>query len=112
MARDDCRTHSVTQADRQPEAANDRGLNDVAQPAEVMSKALPASPYYFEICQIRPQNVPAKSLEVESWLWRLISPVGAASIECGGYSDEESCRTAVALLREKAAQAEISGPVF
>lgn len=108
MAGNNGRARPVTQADRQPGAANDRGPNNIAQSSAGTPKASPDSPYYFEICRVRPQNVIARLNNFEHWIWRLISPAGAALIECGGYSDEESCRAAVALLREKAGTAEIS----
>lgn len=98
----------MTQADRQAGAANDRGASGIEQASDGMAKASPDSPYYFEVCRVRPQNVLARLQNLEHWIWRLLSPAGAALIECGGYPDEESCRAAVALLREKAGTAEIS----
>lgn len=110
MAGKNCRARTMTQGDRQSGAANDYGSPDAPQPSE-SARASPDSPYYFEICQIRPQNVIARLHRAEHWIWRLISPAGAALVECVGYSDEESCRAAVALLREKAGAAEISTAV-
>jgi uncharacterized protein YegP (UPF0339 family) len=96
------------QADRLPEAANDGGASSFPPLSEDTQKASPDSRYYFEICQVRPQNAIARLQNFEHWIWRLISPAGAALIECGGYSDQESCLAAVALLRKKASSAEIS----
>jgi uncharacterized protein YegP (UPF0339 family) len=88
-------------------AANDPGPNKAAS-LEGAPKTGPAGRYHFEIHQVRPGNAPMQPFSAASWLWQLVAPSGVAVIECGGYGDEESCRSAVALLQEQAGTAEIS----
>ncbi len=95
------------------DAANDHGIEgsgDTPRSDPVDREPAIDGNYYFEICRSRPNDQSGPSEIPAIWSWRLLSPAGATMIECGGYADLESCRTAVDLLQQKAGSALVSIP--
>lgn len=76
--------------------------------AEPRRDALGATPCRFEV--YRADEVQTSSIRFVGgdWHWRLCDPTGQVLVDAGGYPDEQACRTAIGVLKDRAALATLS----
>ena len=94
---------------RDPADAHFRRLGESA-PASHEAARPPAGalPCRFEVYRSDKVSLTSTQFAGGDWHWRLCDDSGQTLVDAGGYHDERLCRDAVAILRERAADAAIA----
>ena len=69
--------------------------------------ALGAAPSRFEIYRADEVKMTSTHFAGGDWHWRLCDEAGQALVDAGGYRDEQACRSAIAILKDRAALATV-----
>ncbi len=92
---------------REPAASHFRRLGEPALERRESRTVTAGALDRFEV--YRTDEVPTSSTRFAGgdWHWRLCDGAGRTLVDAGGYRDEAACREAVAILRERAANAAV-----
>jgi uncharacterized protein YegP (UPF0339 family) len=73
--------------------------------------ALGATPCRFEVYRADEVRTTSTHFSGGDWHWRLCDGAGQTLVDAGGYHNEKACRSAIAILKDRAANATVrAGP--
>ena len=97
------------QPNRDPAGAHFRRLGEQATDSgEIALAPAGAARCRFEVYRTDEVSTNSTQFVGGDWHWRLCDEHGQALVDAGGYSDERTCRDAVAALREHAGDAGVA----
>ena len=69
--------------------------------------SLGATPCRFEIYRADEVKMTSTHFSGGDWHWRLCDEAGQVLVDAGGYRNEQGCRSAIAILQDRAALATV-----
>ena len=91
---------------REPADAHFRHMDDRrARAGDLLPEACGAAPCRFEVYRADEVRMTALRFAGGDWHWRLCDESGQVLVDAGGYRNERACRSAVAILQDRAARA-------
>ena len=96
---------------REPAEAHFRRMGETGSASQASAAGIPdtlgAARGRFEVYRADEVRMTSIHFAGGDWHWRLCDEAGQVLVDAGGYRNEPDCRAAVALLKDRAAQATV-----